>query len=148
MCIGNLESKLNILPQAHHIRSAIPMNLRYGRGSCTYGHLLYSCVYDVHVSFTFDFIQDCRVWFVFSCVGVVVEQWPRLQKRYEHCSKKQTVLKNNMGYMKACMMSDSYFNTRSMHAYDALHCAVHQCASAHCTCVGRVEHVRNCAMLV
>ena len=28
-------------------------------------------------------------------------------------------------------MSDSYFNTRSMHAYDALRCAMHQYASAH-----------------
>ena len=26
----------------------------------------------------------------FPCVGVVSEQWPRLQKRYEHCSRNQT----------------------------------------------------------
>ena len=37
---------------------------------------------------------------LFFVVGVASKQWPRLQKRYEHCRKNQTVLKNNMVYMK------------------------------------------------
>ena len=52
---------------------------------------------------------------LFFVIGVVSEQWPRLQKRYEHCNKNQTVLKNNMGYMTACMMSDSLILGVCMH---------------------------------
>ena len=41
------------------------------------------CVYDVHIS---SAIQDCHIMYglSFPCVGIVPEQWPRVQKRYCH----------------------------------------------------------------